>query len=181
MSKTRRLVLVLFVGLAATLGALPAAQAADTITTFTITTDGLVVVAQPAASLGSTAIGSSSLSGTLGLVTVTDARGGLAQQWSSQVSSTDFTTGAGTPAETITKSHVSYASGPATAQSGICTRSPGQPTVGDAVPLSAPVTAFSCTNGTGLSVTSWNPTVIVDLPAAAVGGTYSGVITHSVG
>jgi hypothetical protein len=27
---------------------------------------------------------------------------------------------------------------------------------------------------------AWNPTIVVNIPAAAVAGTYSGTITHSV-
>jgi hypothetical protein len=33
---------------------------------------------------------------------------------------------------------------------------------------------------TGISTASWNPTISVLVPPAAVAGTYSGTITHSV-
>jgi hypothetical protein len=46
--------------------------------------------------------------------------------------------------------------------------------------LSVSRTAFRST-GLVLSIsTSWNPTIVIDIPDAAVAGTYSGTITHSV-
>jgi hypothetical protein len=41
-------------------------------------------------------------------------------------------------------------------------------------------TAFTLTAGTGNNTATWNPTLVVALPAAAVVGTYTGTVTHSV-
>ena len=42
------------------------------------------------------------------------------------------------------------------------------------------MTAMSLTGGAGSNSASWNPTLVVNVPAAAVAGTYSGTVTHSV-
>ena len=140
----------------------------------------LAITVPGTANLGSTPITSASLSAHLGTVTVTDDRK-LGLSWTATVSSTDFVTGGGTAPETIQKVFVSYWSGPATATSGLTVSVPGQLTAAQAVNLSSPRTAFSAT---GISLVtnsaSWNPTLIVNLPAGIVAGTYSGTITHSV-
>ena len=59
--------------------------------------------------------------------------GDLDAMWITTVSSTDFTTGAATTPETVTKSNVSYWSGPATATTGQGTFTPGQATAANAV------------------------------------------------
>ena len=40
--------------------------------------------------------------------------------------------------------------------------------------------AFSLTGGSGVTSASWNPTLSVQVPAAAVAGTYTATITESV-
>ncbi len=115
----------------------------------------------------------------MGTVTVT-ASGLVAPSFTATVSSSNFTTGTGTPAETVLRASISYWSGPATASSGAQTAVPGQLTALQAQALSAPRTAFTST-GLVLSIsTSWNPTIVVSIPAAAVAGSYTGTITHSV-
>ena len=57
--------------------------------------------------LGSGAPGTT-ISGTLGTVTVTDDRALLAAAWTATASATDWTTGGGTPAETIPATDVGY-------------------------------------------------------------------------
>jgi hypothetical protein len=160
------------------------------LTTITAAVVAVIVVAGPAsaavsisaptsAALGSTATGSSTLSAHLGTITVT-ATGLVAPSFVSTVSATNFTTGGQTANETIAKSAISYWSGPATSTSGLATATPGQLTAAQAVSLSMSRTAFS---GTGLLLSisaSWNPTIVVNVPATAVAGTYSGTITHSV-
>ncbi|HEX8770821.1 MAG TPA: hypothetical protein VF711_08645, partial [Acidimicrobiales bacterium] len=94
--------------------------------------------------------------------------------------STSFTTGAGAAAQTIPNSSVSYWSGPATATVGLQNTTPGQPTAATAQSLSASRTAFS-SSGLVLSIsTVWDPTIVITIPSAAVAGTYTGTITHSV-
>ena len=100
--------------------------------------------------------------------------------WTATVASGDFTTGHASASETISKAYVSYWSGPVTASTGLGIRAPGQLTAVNAVPLTNPVTAFSLQAVVLGTSTSWNPTVVVSVPAAAVAGTYTGTVTHSV-
>jgi hypothetical protein len=46
--------------------------------------------------------------------------------------------------------------------------------------LTSSRTAFTLASGVGDNSLSWNPTLIVAVPAAAVAGTYTGTVTHSV-
>jgi hypothetical protein len=89
-------------------------------------------------------------------------------------------TGGGTAQETIPPAQVTYWSGPATATAGTGTFTPGQATSAAAVSLTTPRTAFSLISGTSITSASWNPTLSVSVPAAAVAGTYTATITHSV-
>ena len=155
------------------------AASGDTNTTFTVTS-GLLSISSPS----SKALGAGGPNGTitsqLGAVTVSDARGALNGSWTAAVSTTDFTTGGGTAAETIPKANVSYWSGLATASSGIGVFTPGQATAANAQALGVSRTAFSATAVIGNNSVTWNPTIVVNVPAAAVAGDYAGVITHSV-
>ncbi|MEV6862025.1 hypothetical protein AB0M44_13615 [Streptosporangium subroseum] len=157
--------------------ALPAAAAptGDTIVTFEITAGTLDITVPATADLGAVAAGATSVSGQLGAVTVTDTRGALDATWTATVSSTSFTTGGATAAETIPASAVTYTPGAATATSGTATFTPGT-----AADLATPITAFSATAIVGNNSATWNPTITVALPPAAVAGTYTGTITHSV-
>jgi len=155
----------------------PAASAApgDTVATFTIT--GLIAVTVPSsADLATVATGATSASGQLGPVTVEDTRG-VAAAWSTTVSTTTFTTGAGTPNQTVLLPKISYGSGPATAQTGI----------GGFVPLPTIVMAgadstrtINLSGGDGMNSTTWNPTLTFSLLSTQKAGTYTGTITHSV-
>ena len=128
--------------------------------------------------LGSVPSGSTSASGQLGTVTVT-ASGLVLPSFTATVSATDFATGAGGAGLRIGKASISYWSGPATAAL-LQDPNPGQATAAQAQDLSVSRRAFS-SDGLALSiVTSWNPTIVVTIPTAAVAGTYSGTITHSV-
>ncbi|NUW33653.1 hypothetical protein HTZ77_19760 [Nonomuraea sp. SMC257] len=120
------------------------------------------------------------ISGQIGTVTVSDQRATVTATWVAQVSATDFTTGGGTPAETVANSRVSYWSGPATATTGTGTFVPGQANAASAVVLDQTRIAFSKTSGSGSNSASWSPTVVIDVPAQAVAGTYTGVVRHSV-
>jgi len=156
------------------------AHAADTTTTFTLTAGGLSVSAPSSASLGSVATGSATASAQLGSVSVTDSRGALLGAWTTSVSSTDFTTGGATSNETIAKASADYWSGAATATSGVGTFTPGQLLSANKVALSTSRTAFSASVVVGNNSASFNPTMIINVPGAAVAGTYSGTVTHSV-
>jgi alpha-tubulin suppressor-like RCC1 family protein len=128
----------------------------------------------PAVAPGTTA------SAALGTVTVTDNRALGSTSWTATVTGTTFITGTGTPQQTIPLTQITYWSGPATATSGSGTFIPGQPTASNAVNLTVPRVAFSLTGGSGVNSASWNPTLSVQVPAAAVAGTYTATITESV-
>jgi hypothetical protein len=156
------------------------AHAADTTTTFSLTAGSLAISVPASRDLGSGATGGGTVSAQLGTVTVTDTRGALAGTWTASASSTAFTTGGATASETIAKGQVTYWSGTVTASSGTAVFAPGQPLAADAEALSVSRTAFSASAIVGNNSASWNPTVTVNVPAAAVAGSYTGTITHSV-
>ncbi|MFY1637941.1 hypothetical protein ACN27F_32480 [Solwaraspora sp. WMMB335] len=137
----------------------------------------LSITAPATASLGATGVGGS-LSAQMGTVTVTGPVISIA--WTATVAASAFVTGAGTLAETIPNGGIAYWSGPVTSSSGIgLIATPGQPTAADAQPLDTARTAFQLLAGAN-SVIQWNPTLVVTVPAAAVAGTYTGTIVHSV-
>lgn len=157
----------------------PASAAGDTVTTFTITgaANGLSVSSPGTASaIGTAAAGASSLSGSLGAITVTDTRAALTATWTAKVSATDFTTGGGSANETVQKSAITYSSGVGTAQLG---------QVGAMVPslnvsLAGTGGTAATWAGVGNNTVTWTPTLTFSLLASQVAGTYTGTITHSV-
>ncbi|MFJ6197283.1 hypothetical protein [Micromonospora sp. NPDC092111] len=178
----KKLLPVALAGVALAAGfATPAAAApGDTIVTLTVVGAGGLTITVPASANLGTGTEGSTVSGQLGSVTVLDQRASLTPNWTASVISTDFVTGGGTASETIPSINVTYWSGPATATSGDGTFTPGQPTAADAQIINVPRTAFSHTGGTGSNFASWNPTVEVAIPSGAVGGVYTGTVTHSV-
>jgi hypothetical protein len=169
--------------LALGLAAAPAAAApTDTTTvTFEILVGTLDIDAPATADLGSGAPGST-VTGQLGPVTVTDSRGSADASWVATDTSTIFQTGGGTPAETVLAGEIDCWSGPATATTGTGTFTPGQANAAAAAPLDAvtPLTAFTHTGGTGGNTSTWNPTLIVNVPLDSIAGVYTGTVTHSV-
>jgi hypothetical protein len=149
----------------------PAAHAAETTTTFSLTAGLLSVSAPASAALSNAATGAASLSGSLGTVTVTDARGATLG-WTASTTSSTFT---GTGLSVIAAGDVSYAPGLATAFSGVVTPVPG---LGGSMASSQ--TAFAGTVAVGNNSVSWAPGITVTLPSNALAGDYSGTITHSV-
>lgn len=159
----------------------PAGAVDDTTTTTFIVSAGALAIDAPASPV---ALGSGSPGGTitaqLGNVVVTDARAQLAPTWAATVASADFSTGGETP-QTIGKALVDYWSGPAISPTGSGTTFvPGQATADDKVTLAASRAAFALTAGVGNNSVAWNPTLIVNVPATAVGSEYTGTVTHSV-
>jgi hypothetical protein len=156
-----------------------AATSGTTTTTVTISGGALAITVPAAADLGTVGAGANA-TGSLGVVQVTDARGLLTASWTASVISTSFKTGGGTTPETIPATAVSYWSGPATATTGTGVFTPGQLTAALAVPIDTSKTAFTLTLGVGSNSASWNPGLIIAVPAAAVAGKYTGTVTHSV-
>ena len=150
--------------------ALPAGAA--TPATFTLLAGTLSISAPTVGvSLGSqvSLITSSTISGPLGVVTVSDQRGGPTT-WTASVISTAFTPPAG-PADPA--SNVSYAAGTITASATVVATAIAAP---DLTGVSTVVTGTS----TGVSSASWNPTISVVVPANFAPGVYAATITHSV-
>lgn len=169
----RRLAFVL--GIFGTVAALAAAFALPvgaSSATITLTAGALSISAPTGSvSLGSSSVsnGSVTISGSLGVVSISDARG-VTTPWTASVISTVFTPPAG-PA--IPASDVSYAAGVITQSAGVvatavaATDLTGVTTVVTGVP-------------TGVSSVSWNPTITIVAPANYAPGVYSATITHSV-
>jgi hypothetical protein len=144
-----------------------------TTVTFAVTSGLLTMTAPTAADLGSGAPGGT-ISGPLGTVTVTDNRALLNASWTVTASSSNFTTGTGTPAETIPVGDATYAPGTVTT-TGTITVTPSSITLSN-----SPQTVMSASSGNGDNTASWDPTVAVAVPSAAVTGTYTATLTHSV-
>jgi uncharacterized repeat protein (TIGR01451 family) len=134
----------------------------------------LTITAPATAALGA-ALPGGTISSSLGTIQVIDSRG-FGANWTSTVASTDFTTGGGSPAETIPAGDASYtitglatATGPATFTHLTTVNLSGNPQA-----------VVSATNVDGNTAVTWNPVIQVGVPAGAIGGTYSATITHSV-
>jgi alpha-tubulin suppressor-like RCC1 family protein len=140
----------------------------------TVTPQGVLSITVPGSVVLPSVAPGNTTSGQLGTVTVSDDRG--VGSWTATVSATVFTSGT----HTIALAQVSYWSGPATATSGTGTFTPGQPTAANAVLLTTSRTAFSLTGGSAVNSASWNPTLVVAVPLATVGGDYTATVTHSV-
>jgi hypothetical protein len=152
----------------------------DTTVTFTVTTGTLTITAPATIPLGSGAPGTT-ISGTVGPVTVTDNRALLAAAWTATASAGSWTTGGGTPAETIPVSDVGYAVGAISTTGTITPTGTDRPAGTAAADLSGTAkTVVTGTAGVGDNSATWNPTLSVAVPASAVGGDYTGTLTHSV-
>ena len=142
--------------------------------TVTIISGALSITAPPSTSLGAADPGGT-ISANLGTVQVTDNRG-FGAGWTATVSATAFTTGTGTPAETIPDGNASYAISGLSQTTGAATFT--------FVPLTnltiAPQAVVSVTNVAGNTGAAWDPLISVSVPATAVGGLYTATITHSV-
>jgi hypothetical protein len=134
----------------------------------------LSITAPAGADLGTAAPGGTASAG-LGNVQVTDARAGLVG-WTATTSSTNFTTGGGSAAETIPVHDVRYLVNGFASTTGSATFT-RTPVTGLSTAAQAVVTA---TNVNGDNSAAWNPVIQVSVPSQAVAGNYSATITHSV-
>jgi hypothetical protein len=146
---------------------------ANTTVTFTVTIGSLLITAPSSVDLGPGLPGGK-IDGGLGNVVVTDNRANLAAAWVAQASSTDWKTGTGTTPETIPAGDVTYDPGTVTTTGNI-TANPTPITLSNAAQ-----TVVSGTAGVGNNTATWDPALEVSVPAAAVGGGYTGTITDSV-
>lgn len=159
---------------ASAIALLPAtsATAADTETTFTLSGGALTLTAAESAALGNTASGDTSVTGQLGTVSVTDARGGVVG-WGASAASEDFTHSTANAGSTSTG--ITYTGGAVT-ESGTVTIADGTTTALTA----APAAVATATGVNGNNTASWNPTLDVTLPSSALAGAYSATVTTSV-
>lgn len=168
------LVVLLVLGSGVTAPAL-ADQTAVSSATVTLQGGGLSISAPAdAGNLGTKAndVGAVTISGQLGQVQVTDARGAPAGSgWTATAISTAFTQTAG---PSIGAASVGYTAGPIT-KAGTATYTANDPT--NLTGVSAVVTA---TEITGDNTATWNPTIHVTVGANMAAGVYLGTITHSV-
>lgn len=134
----------------------------------------LSITAPASADLGITAPGGT-VSAALGIVEVTDNRASPVN-WTATVSSTDFTTGDDTAAETIPVADVQYLISGFTDTTGSATLTPASVTVMS----SAPQAVVAATNVVEDSSASWNPEIEVSVPGGAIDGDYTATITQSV-
>ncbi len=152
----------------------PGASASQCTVTTAIIAGPLTITAPASASLGAGPPGAA-IQGSLGTVAVTDDRG-FGASWTVTVSSGDFTTGSGSPAETIPAGDTSYAiTGLATA-TGPATFTH----VTTATLSGSPQAVVAATQVDGNTTATWDPMINVTVPAGAIGGTYTATITHSV-
>jgi len=145
-----------------------AAFAADTTTTFTVSGGALGISAPTSAGLG-TGAAAGTLTAQLGAVTATDTRGALGAGWTAAAASTVFASSV-TGAASITTA--TYSSGLATGTTGTAVFLQGQTTTPAALSSTA-VTAYSASATVGNNSATWNPTIVVSIPAQAIAGTYT--------
>jgi hypothetical protein len=164
----------------------PSASDPNTTVTFTVTAGALSLTAPDSVSLGSGAPGAT-ISGPLGgavtgnSVVVTDDRALLAASWVASASAGSWTTGGGTPLETIPVTDVGYAVGTITTTGTITATGTDRPAGVVAGDFSGtPQAVVTGTAGSGNNTAGWNPTISVAVPASAVGGIYTGTLTQSV-
>lgn len=144
------------------------ASAADTATTFTLEGGLISVTAEDTAELPGANSGTTTVSGQLGTVRVTDNRGGQVG-WSAKVTTTTFTDGV------TTASLVRYNSGVVTPGGTVTATGRGTITLS-----STPAEVVAGSVVVGNNTATWNPTLTVTLPASSTAGEYSATITHSV-
>jgi hypothetical protein len=175
--RKRLLILPVLVGLAGVLTfSVPAAADSSGGTPVTFEVGGATLdISVPAGSVDLGAVVASSsaqtVSANLGMVTVTDGRGGTTG-WTVTAVATDFS-----GPQSISVSAVGgsgYTAGP--------TNVTGTAAVAgsDLNALYPPAAVQTATGVSGLNSASWNPTISVAVPANALVGTYGTSITHSV-
>ena len=175
--KTRAFAAAAGVGIL-TLGIVLPASAAPGDTTATVTVQGGVLaisVPTSAGNLGTRAntVDGGTISGSLGIVKVSDARSaGAGATWIASVISTAFTPLEAGP--TIAASYVGYTVG-TISKFGTATYLANDPA--NLTGVSAAVTASGIT---GDNAASWNPTINVKIPGGTPADVYAATITHSV-
>jgi hypothetical protein len=150
-------------------GSAMAATTGETDATFSLTGGTLDVTAASSAALSDASTGAGSVTGLLGTVAVSDNRG-TTVGWLVTAASTTFTDGDGSDSDSVSYDPNTVAS------TGIVTAESEGATVIGAV-------AANVVEGTGVSgnnTASYNPSLTVALPASALVGDYTGIVTTSI-
>ncbi|MFF5527501.1 hypothetical protein ACFY8K_20840 [Streptomyces misionensis] len=150
-------------------GLAAAADDPSTTITYTVTSGALTLSVPASANLGSGAPGTQ-ISAPIGPVTVTDDRALISASWTVTAAETDFTNGSAT----IPATDATYAAGSVTT-TGTITVTPTNVTLSN-----SPQVVVTGSDGVGDNTASWDPTIAVNVPPSAVGGTYTGTLTQSV-
>src|SRR4051812_4757171 len=156
-----------------------AAGSSSQTVTFTVGTPGLLTIANAA---GATVLtGTTTMSGTIPLTTVTDTRSS-AGNWTVSASSSDFTLigVAVSPGSTITASHATLQTDtPVVALPGTATVTDSHDTSGTPLALTTTAATLMTAATTNANIVTYNATVRVDTTGAA-NGLYTGTVTQSV-
>jgi hypothetical protein len=137
--------------------------------TFTVTSGALTLSTPASAVLGSGAPGTT-IAAPIGPCTVTDDRALVSASWNVSASETDFANGA----SIIPAGDASYTPGTITT-TGTITVTPITVQLSNTAQV-----VLDASAGVGDNTASWNPTIAVNVPPSAVGGTYTGTLTQSV-
>jgi hypothetical protein len=176
--KLARLLVATAAGVLPLFGASSAHAVNSTTATVTVSAGALAIsVPTDAGNLGTRAntVLGGPISGALGVVQVSDARGAAAGSgWIVSVISTAFTRTSPVAGPAIAASAVSYVAGTIT-QVGTATY-----VANDPLNLTGVTPAVTATGITGDNSASWNPTISVAIPGGSPPGVYSATITHSL-
>jgi hypothetical protein len=174
----KQLILIPAVAILATIGIAGPASAAtdgDTPITFEVTGGALsITVPGGPVSLGTvaTSAGSQVVSANLGIVTVTDDRGGT-DGWIVTAVADDFT---GPQSISVSEPGLSSYTTPGASIVGVA--NVGATSLDALYP---PAAVQVATGVDGINSATWNPTISLTIPADALAGNYSSSVTHSVG
>jgi hypothetical protein len=153
---------------------LPAQSASATDISMTIVGGALTISVPATTDLGSytNTVGEGEHSGSLGEVTVSDARSAATGSWwVATVIATALTPSIG---PTIGANLIDYRCGDI-AKVGVATLE-----ASDQIGLAGVVPVVSASGITGDNSATWNPTITVNIESGKAAGTYTGTITHSV-
>ncbi len=146
----------------------------DTLVTLEVTAGSLTVtVDQSSVSLGAATPGASTASVNLGDVVVTDTRAGVVG-WTATVTASDATGVVSGVTYSIPKANITY-----TAPGGTTTGTSSVATAA-AETMAAGIDVKIATGVTGNNTATWNPSIVVAIPAQALSVAYTATFTHSV-
>jgi hypothetical protein len=161
-------------------GAAPALAAdsgpAQTSATFALSGGDLTLTAMQSATLSSSASGDTDIIGKLGAVSVSDLRGGT-QAWAVSAASTDFV---GTGARPTHSQGITYRAGMPSVTGNV--NFPEDSVTARDSPLAStgPSTVVDPNSVYGNNTATWNPKIVVRMPANALADNYSATITTSI-